>query len=401
MLFLMESTIFLVILLLINPHHCEPDCWKDLNDASTVQAQNCLKLGMPIIQQMMAKNQELDKTDDPTPDELATYNLEMYGIMCSDQGKRAIQCQLDFASSTCPQAFTYAKSIPYFPTTPAMDTAYILHFGSVDAICSGHEKSYADEVRDLFNRLQMNFPSTSKCIAKANTTKNQFVGKYNDDKQYAVALINLYAQECSLPSSGAVYRKINSVLRNGNSEQPWKQAGDLIDRGLDILGQETVSVVYRGCRTPVTFTSGSEYMFSQIISTSLDPKVALLFGCFNGYQNSQENNLLNTFFEIRNARGVRIDKYSAMNNEEEFLMQSVSSFFVVNTTDDSQDIKKKIDEIVVHGYQIYPAVYVTLDTVCTSKDTSAADTSAAATFVVRRQLILVFFCLYVNTIIEI
>ncbi|XP_053374913.1 uncharacterized protein LOC123534470 [Mercenaria mercenaria] len=143
-----DSTAFVVLFLLVNwcsasckddPYNCEPpDCMDRLSDNSPVQAQNCLKIAQPVIDQMSDKDEEISKNSDGlTPDDLAVFNLEMYDILCSDQGKRGIQCMLDIVSSTCPEAFTYARNLPYSRTTPLWDTFYFLHFGSVDAICSG------------------------------------------------------------------------------------------------------------------------------------------------------------------------------------------------------------------------------------------------------------------------
>ncbi|XP_060557761.1 uncharacterized protein LOC132718147 [Ruditapes philippinarum] len=136
------------------------------------------------------------------------------------------------------------------------------------------------------------------------------------DRKYAIGIVHLYTQE-----ENKFYKTLNKEMRENYPADTniWKRSGDLINRGIDILGPTEHTIVYRGCTElndlPV---KGRTFTFNQIISTTLDRETAKDFtDCKDGY-----------FFEISNVYGVLVDDYSQYGYEEEVMIKSYYVFKV-------------------------------------------------------------------------
>ncbi|XP_053385890.1 uncharacterized protein LOC128550612 [Mercenaria mercenaria] len=182
---------------------------------------------------------------------------------------------------------------------------------------------YSGEVKALFKDLT----AYKSIIEKAKTKISTSEGTW--DRKYAIGVINLYTQQSSF------YSTLNYEMRNmypDNTTDIWKRAGDLINRGLDILGPTIHSLLYRGCRkistSPVV---GEDFLFNQITSTSTSKSTAEAFTtCKNG-----------NLFRISNVYGVPVSSYSYFQFEAEVIIKSCNIFKV-----DKGPIKEK-------GYNLY------------------------------------------------
>lgn len=172
------------------------------------------------------------------------------------------------------------------------------------------EDGYSGEVEVLFSRLT----SYKNNVATAKLKMNKFPHK-GWDERYAIAIINLYTQASSF------YSKLNAQMRNGYPDKTtdiWEKAGDLINRGLDILRPTVHEAVYRGCgQLDVLPVAGKDYSFRQITSTSKSKTVALNFLCSDGF-----------LFTIKNVYGVSVQDYSYFGNEKEVILKSTNIFKV-------------------------------------------------------------------------
>lgn len=192
-----------------------------------------------------------------------------------------------------------------------------------------NSQSYSASVQDLFKDLQAEDQKSSTCVTKAMQKANSFSN--TEDNKHAVALINLYTQDCKL-TSGILYGVLNSNLRSGQPKPIWKRTEDLLNQGISLLGMSTFTDLYRGCTNTLQFQPGTPYHFSQFISTSTDISVAKQFAG-NG-----ANALI---FFIKNARGLSIQQFSQFPSEKEVLLKS-SSTFTVQSVDVYNGIKKVV-----------------------------------------------------------
>ncbi|XP_053385464.1 uncharacterized protein LOC128550437 isoform X1 [Mercenaria mercenaria] len=169
---------------------------------------------------------------------------------------------------------------------------------------------YSGEVKALFEDLT----SYKTNIASAKTKISTSEGTW--DRKYAIGVINLYTQQSKF------YSTLNYEMRNmypDNTTDIWKRAGDLINRGLDILGPTIHSLLYRGCRnintSPVV---GEDFLFNQITSTSTSKSIA------EGFISCKNGNL----FKISNVYGVAVSSFSQFSFEGEVIIKSCNIFKV-------------------------------------------------------------------------
>ncbi|XP_045178982.2 uncharacterized protein LOC123538745 isoform X2 [Mercenaria mercenaria] len=170
------------------------------------------------------------------------------------------------------------------------------------------EDGYSGEVKRLFGDT---FYKDVNGINKAKLKMDKFSSE-NWDKKYAIAIINLYTQ------GGNFYRTLNEQMRNNYPVDThyWRKAGDLINRGLDILGQKVYDKVYRGCPNATRPIAGKEYRFNQVTSTSLDKTIA---------ENFVKCGFL---FTIEDVYGVNVENYSALPHEREKIIKSTNVFLI-------------------------------------------------------------------------
>ncbi|XP_060557868.1 uncharacterized protein LOC132718234 [Ruditapes philippinarum] len=183
------------------------------------------------------------------------------------------------------------------------------------------DDGYSGEVKELFQDLK---------DYKSNVqTAEQKMLQFSDetmDRKYAIGLVNLYTQQSSF------YSTLNKEMRKNYPTETdiWRRSGDLINRGIDILGPTEHKLVFRGCRAlDDRPEKGRDFKFNQITSTTLRRDLAKKFGdagCQKGI-----------LFEISNVYGLLVEKYSAFKTEKEVL---IKSYYVFKVKEDPQKIEK-------------------------------------------------------------
>lgn len=186
------------------------------------------------------------------------------------------------------------------------------------------EDGYSGEVKALFKRLTNYQGNVANATEKMKSIPNKDL-----DESYAIAIINLYTQESTF------YSILNEQMRKNYTDKTtdiWRKAGDLINRGLDILGPTAHEKVYRGCKSfdILPDVGSTNYSFNQITSTSKSFTTALSFLCLGGF-----------LFEIENVYGVSVQEYSAIRNEQEVILKS-TEIFEVKSCSKSKIIYTKI-----------------------------------------------------------
>lgn len=182
------------------------------------------------------------------------------------------------------------------------------------------DSSLKDDIESkVFIPLAVRYPETEICIQEAKEVgKNRTT---DPDKSFAVALINLYTQNCPIGNK-FFHKELNTQLGEGHPEQFWQTVGNMIDRAIDEFDIEYHTVSYRGqgflsgSGTPV---KGQTYSFKSVLSTSLLPMEAQEFYC---------TKLNKYFFEVHNVKGLYIANYSDYKGEEEVVIKTTASFTV-------------------------------------------------------------------------
>ena len=148
-------------------------------------------------------------------------------------------------------------------------------------------------------------------IDEANAVGQRIESK-DLDRQKAIALVNLYTQETPF------YSSLNTHLRSGNLSQLWKDAGDLLNRAVDILGKSVVSPVYHGkSYFDRAVQVDDVFSFNQLSSTSKSPYISAQFADCGGYM-----------FEISNVDGLDVRMYSAIPDEDEIVLKYTAMYKV-------------------------------------------------------------------------
>ncbi|XP_060606752.1 uncharacterized protein LOC132759046 [Ruditapes philippinarum] len=183
------------------------------------------------------------------------------------------------------------------------------------------DDGYSGEVKELFQDLK---------DYKSNVqTAEQKMLQFSDetmDRKYAIGLVNLYTQ------LSPFYRILNQEMRNNYTVKTdiWQRSGDLINRGIDILGPTEHKIVYRGCTAlNERPEKGRDFKFNQITSTTLLQDLAKQFG-----DNVCQKGIL---FEISNVYGLSVEKYSAFKHEKEVL---IKSYYVFKVKEEPQQTEK-------------------------------------------------------------
>ncbi|XP_060606753.1 uncharacterized protein LOC132759047, partial [Ruditapes philippinarum] len=185
------------------------------------------------------------------------------------------------------------------------------------------DDGYSGEVKVLFQDLKDFRSNVEKAQRKMATFPYETM-----DRKYAIGLINLYTQDSNF------YRKLNEEMRSNYPTKTdiWQRSGDLINRGIDILGRTKHKIVYRGCivlNGPPE--KGRNFKFNQITSTTLIRELAQHFaddGCHKG-----------KLFEISNVDGLLAEEYSDFRNEKEVL---IKSYYVFKVIEESQTTTEDI-----------------------------------------------------------
>lgn len=156
-----------------------------------------------------------------------------------------------------------------------------------------------------------------KCVKDAKKAANSF-NLPSKEKTNASALVNLYTQGCV--TKGVVFHaELNRQLRTGTPTSYWRDVERLLNKALDILGEQEFEDLYRGCKiTGVNFETGKVYYFKAFLSTSWDENIA-------------KTNFKGThLFHIKKAKGVNVEKYSRYDYEKEVLIRSSTNYKINN-----------------------------------------------------------------------
>jgi hypothetical protein len=163
------------------------------------------------------------------------------------------------------------------------------------------DDGYSGEVKELFQDLKDFRSNVQKARTKMSLFSNETM-----DRKYAIGLVNLYTQHSDF------YRNLTNEMRNNYPTKTdiWKRSGDLINRGIDILGPTEHKIVYRGCTALKDLPEqGRNFIFNQITSTTLLRELAVKFA-----DNVCKKGIL---FEISNVYGLLVEKYLAFKTEKE------------------------------------------------------------------------------------
>ncbi|XP_052764822.1 uncharacterized protein LOC128206440 [Mya arenaria] len=190
-------------------------------------------------------------------------------------------------------------------------------------------KSYADKVNDLFKSHFNNEDNTCWKTAQVKADKSTD----GEDEKMAIALINVYTQECKEFNSfkeKSFYAELNEQLRSKTRDTVWLDTENLLNKGLEIIGLEKSPKLYRACHCN-DIQKGSTFTVNDFWSTS---KVA---SAANGFLTKEK-----VFFVITAAsRGAYIVDYSAAQWEKEVLLQSKQTFYVKEYVVDKEGIDAK------------------------------------------------------------
>ncbi|XP_060606754.1 uncharacterized protein LOC132759048 [Ruditapes philippinarum] len=174
------------------------------------------------------------------------------------------------------------------------------------------DDGYSGEVKELFQDLK-DFRSNVQTAQE----KMASFSYETMDRKYAIGLVNLYTQQSPF------YSTLNKEMRNNYPTKTdiWQRSGDLINRGIDILGPTEHKIVYRGCTAlNERPEKGRDFKFNQITSTTLLRELAVMFA-----DNVCQKGIL---FEISNVYGLLVEKYSAFKTEKEVIIKSYHVFKV-------------------------------------------------------------------------
>ncbi|XP_060585199.1 uncharacterized protein LOC132741123 [Ruditapes philippinarum] len=178
--------------------------------------------------------------------------------------------------------------------------------------CDTEDDGYSGEVKKLFQDLEYFRSNVQTAQQKMLHFSNETM-----DKKYAIGLVNLYTQE------SLFYVTLNLQMRNNYPTETdiWRRSGDLINRGIDILGLTEHKIVYRGCTAMKDYPiQGNDFKFNQITSTTLLRELAEMFS-----DNECQKGIL---FEISNVYGLLAKDFSAIEAENEVLIKSNYNFKV-------------------------------------------------------------------------
>ncbi|WAR16082.1 hypothetical protein MAR_030676 [Mya arenaria] len=188
--------------------------------------------------------------------------------------------------------------------------------------------SYADEVRNLFERHFTN--KDNECWSTTGADEN------TNDKGMAIALVNVYTQNCinynNNPDNRQFYWQLNAKLRDQTNEQIWRDTEKLLNKALEMLGAKTWDLVFRASHC-TDIKKGYILKNYDFWSTSLNASASANF--------LDENKI---FFKIvTSPGGTEISEYSNFTDEKEVLLQSNSELYVQEYITDEQgiDAKKK------------------------------------------------------------
>ncbi|WAR16096.1 hypothetical protein MAR_030690 [Mya arenaria] len=190
--------------------------------------------------------------------------------------------------------------------------------------------SYADNVRNLFVRHFNDKDNKCWKATKADQTTN--------DKDMAIALVNVYTQECkdynNKTNASPFYKELNAKLRAQTKEQIWLDTEQLLNQGLGIIGIKTWDLLFRACKCD-NIKQGHSFHVYSYWSTSLLPWVA------NDFLNDEA-----IFFKmLKTPRGADVSQYSKFSYEKEVLLQSNREFYVTEYVTDKQGIANKTKEV--------------------------------------------------------
>lgn len=181
--------------------------------------------------------------------------------------------------------------------------------------------TYEDRVNEVFKKLNSTHTDFHCCLQIANEKSQEFVKVKTTDEIKAIAIANLYSQDC--PESNPFHATLNRYLRNGNPPEPWSMTSHLLIEAIEKLGLENFSVVYRG-QTALyeTLNQNTIAVFSQFTSSSKSAERAVDFAKVSDETSPKY------FFEIHNVSGLNLERYAAFPPEKEVLLKPNSSFMV-------------------------------------------------------------------------
>lgn len=170
---------------------------------------------------------------------------------------------------------------------------------------------------------------------KANSVGSEF-------DQTAVKIVNLYTQENT--EELTIYRKLNKHLckPGENYSDVWDTYAQILSNAIDVLSEKegVTTRVYRGDRKRQAHYE-NDLCFKNFVSTSTNPKTAQGFANFHSEA---------TFFDIYNATGVQVHKFSQFASEKEVLLKKGFKMAVTERVEGDLQIKKKLENLDLGDY---------------------------------------------------
>lgn len=171
-------------------------------------------------------------------------------------------------------------------------------------------------MKEIFNGLKKVDPEFADCIEEAETEAEENPKTQDSKTRTAVALVNLYTQECP---NDYFYSRLNRQLRSLQPAPLWQNAATALSEAFDTLGESNFHKVFSGKDRFDEFQNlrvGRLFKFNQFSSTSKFVTKGLEFAC--GIY----------FFEIREVKGFDCVEYSAFPEEEEVIIKPTAEFLV-------------------------------------------------------------------------